>query len=65
MLYFCETVNGANVVHFSRNMSCKGTGEGKAKENRKQKYLPKGILVSDVQELFEYLTRLSRFLAQK
>lgn len=41
---------------FSENMSYKGTVKGNAKKKRKQRYLPKGIfLVSDVQELFEYL----------
>jgi len=42
---------------FPKNMSYKGTDKGKAKKKRKQSYLPKGILfVSDVQDLFEYLT---------
>lgn len=44
-------------VHFSKNMSYKGTDKGKARKKGKQRYLPKGILfVNDVQELFEYLT---------
>lgn len=45
------------MVHFSKNMSYKGTDKGEAKKKKKQRYLPKGIIfVSDVQELFEYLT---------
>lgn len=45
------------MVNFSKNKSCEGSDKGKTKKNRKQRYLPKGILfISDVQELFEYLT---------
>lgn len=45
------------MVNSSKNKSCKGSDKGKTKKNRKQRFLPKGILfISDVQELFEYLT---------